>query len=54
MEPELITFLILFFVVIAILVGLLWQRKRKGDFDIGKRMRLANDARNARQTLVAK
>jgi hypothetical protein len=47
MKPELATLLILSFVVIAILVGLLWHRKRKGDFDIGKRMRMRNDERRA-------
>ena len=52
MEPELIFTLILGIVIVGSLIGWLWSRKKKGDFDIGKRMRMRNDERRA--TVIAK
>jgi hypothetical protein len=54
MKPEQWIFIILFIVIIGFIAWWLRDRKKKGDFDIGRKMRMANDARNARQTLIAK
>jgi hypothetical protein len=55
MGSEPLGLIVIAVIMLAVLFGVLWDRGRKGDFDIGKRMRMRNEERKTLdKTLNAK